>query len=55
MLSSPIKAGAKGQVSIGDTVWPVAGPEMPAGARVRVTDAQGTALVVEPVGGSTDG
>jgi membrane protein implicated in regulation of membrane protease activity len=45
-LEKPIVDGA-GTVRIGDTVWQVRGPDAPAGARVKVTDADGATLVVE--------
>jgi hypothetical protein len=32
----------------GDGVWKVTGPELPAGARVRVTAVSGTVLIVIP-------
>ena len=48
VLDTAIMGGAKGQVSIGDTVWHVTGPDLPSGARVRVTGVEGAALVVEP-------
>jgi inner membrane protein len=38
-----------GRVRIGDTLWLVEGPDLPAGAEVRVTAAQGTVLHVEKV------
>ena len=37
----------RGKVRVGDTVWQAEGPDAPAGARVRVTGARGTVLVVE--------
>ncbi|MBK7251632.1 MAG: NfeD family protein [Gammaproteobacteria bacterium] len=47
-LIEPIEHGS-GKVRAGDTVWKVSGPDAPAGARVRVTGADGTVLQVEPV------
>lgn len=44
-LIDPIANGF-GRVRIGDTVWRVRGPDLPAGARVKVTSAQGTELTV---------
>jgi inner membrane protein len=35
-----------GKVRVGDTVWKVAGPELPVGARVRVTGVDGAVLNV---------
>lgn len=46
-LEQPIIDGA-GTVRIGDTVWRVAGPDAPAGSRVRIVTAEGAALKVEP-------
>jgi membrane protein implicated in regulation of membrane protease activity len=45
-LSEPI-AGGRGRMKVGDTVWTVAGPTMPAGELVRVKSAEGTVLTVE--------
>jgi membrane protein implicated in regulation of membrane protease activity len=45
VLIEPIEQGA-GKARVGDGVWKVAGPELPAGARVRVTGANGTILTV---------
>jgi membrane protein implicated in regulation of membrane protease activity len=41
--------GGRGKVRVGDTLWPVEGPDAPAGAEVRVIAANGTVLVVERV------
>ena len=41
--------GGRGKVRVGDTLWPVEGPDAPAGAEVRVTAAKGTVLLVERV------
>jgi membrane protein implicated in regulation of membrane protease activity len=45
-LIEPIIQGS-GKVKLGDTVWKVSGPELPAGARVRVCGADATVLKVE--------
>lgn len=37
-LSDPIENG-RGRVKLGDTMWRVAGPDLPAGAKVRVVKA----------------
>ena len=37
-----------GRLKVGDTVWRAAGPELPAGTRVRVTATDGATLRVEP-------
>jgi membrane protein implicated in regulation of membrane protease activity len=42
-------AGNRGKVRIGDTVWPAEGQDAPVGTPVRVLDANGTVLIVEPV------
>lgn len=36
----------RGQARVGDTVWPVSGPDLPAGAVVTVTDTDGVTLKV---------
>jgi inner membrane protein len=46
-LERPIVDGA-GAVRIGDTMWQVRGPDAPAGSRVKVSDADGPVLIVEP-------
>lgn len=48
-LTEPI-ANGRGRVHIGDTMWRVSGPDMPAGARVKVTGASDSdlELMVEP-------
>ena len=50
-LLEPI-SGGYGRARVGDTVWKVRGPDLPAGASVRVTGADGTVLMVEPAGGT---
>lgn len=42
-LAEPIKDG-RGRIKLGDTLWRVSGPDMPAGTRVRVTGAADTDL-----------
>ncbi|WP_210191706.1 MULTISPECIES: NfeD family protein [Rhodomicrobium] len=44
--------GGEGRVYAGDGVWSVRGPDMPAGKLVRVTDADGTVLIVEAAEGA---
>lgn len=46
VLATPIHGG-QGRVTAGDGVWSVRGPDMPAGAVVKVTGADGTVLIVE--------
>jgi hypothetical protein len=48
VLIEPIEQGS-GKARVGDGVWKVSGPELPAGARVRVTGVNGTILIVVPV------
>lgn len=47
-LEKPIVDGA-GTVRIDDTVWRVAGPDAPAGSRVRIVQADGARLTVAAV------
>jgi len=48
-LTEPI-ANGRGRVRIGDTMWRVSGPDLPAGARVKVTGSTDSdlELIVEP-------
>jgi inner membrane protein len=46
VVEQPLQNG-RGKVRVGDTLWAVEGPDAPAGARVTVTGARGTVLVVE--------
>lgn len=39
----------EGRVKVGDSVWTARGPDAPAGARMRVTGAEGNCLKVEPM------
>jgi inner membrane protein len=39
----------RGRLKIDDTVWLVAGPDLPAGTHVRVAGAANTLLLVEPL------
>jgi membrane protein implicated in regulation of membrane protease activity len=50
VLEEAIVRGS-GRVRIGDSVWRLAGPDLPAGAKVRVTKADGGLLHVEAAGG----
>jgi inner membrane protein len=47
VLVEPIEQGS-GRARLGDGVWKVEGPELPAGARVRVTGVKGAVLMVVP-------
>ncbi len=40
-------AGGRGKVRVGDTLWPAQGLDAPSGARVKITGAHGTVLLVE--------
>ena len=46
-LEKPIVDGV-GTIRIDDTVWRVSGPDCPAGSRVRIAQADGANLSVEP-------
>lgn len=50
VLDEPISNGF-GRLSLGDTIWRVAGPDLPAGRRVRVISADGAVLKVEAASG----
>jgi membrane protein implicated in regulation of membrane protease activity len=45
ILAEPIVEG-RGRVKIDDTVWQVRGPDAPAGARIKVSGADGSVLIV---------
>ena len=45
-LEEPITEG-RGRIRLGDTLWRVTGPDLPAGARVRVVAAAGGEMTVE--------
>jgi membrane protein implicated in regulation of membrane protease activity len=47
VLVEAIEQG-QGRAKLGDGVWKVEGPELPAGARVRVTGVKGAVLTVVP-------
>lgn len=46
VLEAPIQNGV-GRVRLGNREWQVRGPNLPAGARVRVTGVDGTVLLVD--------
>lgn len=48
-LSTAISNG-RGEIRLGDTVWPVAGPDLPAGTSVEVTGSDGVTLTVRVAG-----
>lgn len=45
-LIEPLHNG-RGRVKIGDTIWLVTGPDLPAGSRVRIVSSNGSDLMVE--------
>ncbi|MGD9583997.1 MAG: NfeD family protein [Lysobacterales bacterium] len=45
VLFEPIRNG-RGRLKIGDALWTVVGPELPAGTRVRITATDGLLLTV---------
>lgn len=45
-LIEPLHNG-RGRVKIGDTIWIVSGPDLPAGSRVRIVASNGSDLKVE--------
>ncbi len=48
VIDEPIKDGF-GRLKLGDSIWRIAGPELAAGAKVRVVGADGAVLKVEAV------
>ncbi|NJL07169.1 MAG: NfeD family protein [Methylacidiphilales bacterium] len=50
VLEEAIVRGA-GRVRIDDSIWRLSGPDLPAGAKVRITRADGGLLHVEAIGG----
>jgi len=48
VLEQPISGGF-GRLPLGDTVWRIAGPDLPAGQRVRITGSDGAVLRVEAI------
>ena len=47
-LADPITDG-RGRLRLDDTTWPISGPDLAAGTRVRVMASEGARLVVEKV------
>lgn len=47
VLEEAMRAG-EGRIRLDDSFWTVRGPELPAGARVRVVAVEGMVLCVEP-------
>lgn len=48
VLDQPISEGF-GRLVLGDTIWRISGPDLPAGQRVRIIGSDGAVLRVEPV------
>jgi membrane protein implicated in regulation of membrane protease activity len=48
VLAEPI-ANGRGRIRLGDATWTVSGPDLPAGAPVEVTGADGVVLQVRPL------
>jgi len=48
VLETAIDNG-RGQARVNDSLWLVEGPDLPAGAHIRVVAAEGTVLKVEPI------
>ncbi len=48
VLDTPIENGF-GRLALGDSVWRIAGPDLPAGQRIRIVGAEATVLRVEAV------
>ncbi|MCX8996826.1 NfeD family protein [Rhizobiaceae bacterium BDR2-2] len=46
-LQEPIREG-RGRIRLDDTWWPVTGPDLPAGTRIKVSASHGRDLTVEP-------
>jgi membrane protein implicated in regulation of membrane protease activity len=46
VLEEPIAEG-RGRIRLGDTTWPVSGPDLPVGTRVRVVSSDGQWLTVD--------
>lgn len=47
IVADPIVAG-HGRVRVGDGEWPAAGPDAPAGTRMRIVSVTGGVVMVEP-------
>ena len=48
VLEQPI-AGGFGRLALGDTIWRISGPDMPAGQRIRIIGSEGAVLLVEAI------
>jgi membrane protein implicated in regulation of membrane protease activity len=47
ILETALQNG-RGEMRLGDTIWPVSGPDLPQGSTVVVTGADGALLIVAP-------
>ena len=45
-------SGGRGRLKVDDSTWRVEGPDLPAGAKVRVTAVKGATLQIEAISGS---
>jgi membrane protein implicated in regulation of membrane protease activity len=50
VLDQPVQNG-RGHVKLGNRQWPVRGPNLPVGAKVRVTGVDGPVLLVDRMAG----
>ncbi|CAN7292758.1 NfeD family protein [Devosia sp. LjRoot3] len=48
VLEQPI-AGGFGRLTLGDTIWRISGPDLPAGQRIRIVGSEGAVLLVEAI------
>lgn len=48
VLEHPI-AGGFGRLALGDTIWRISGPDLPAGHRIRIVGSEGAVLLVEAI------
>lgn len=48
VLEQPI-AGGFGRLALGDTIWRIAGPDLPSGQRIRIVGSEGAVLLVEAI------
>mgnify|MGYP001167332143 CR=1 FL=1 len=48
VLDRPIEGGF-GRLALGDSIWRIAGPDLPAGQKVRIVGADGPVLLVEAI------
>lgn len=48
VLEQPI-AGGFGRLTLGDTIWRISGPDLPAGQRIRIVGSEGAVLLVQAI------